>query len=144
VQADALSADPELRRKALTAMRFLISWKQRNGIGNSTLHPSSSASGGGGVRALGQIDVPGGVGGSDSGGTSISGLYEFDDDGHRHVPADASVPWRVARRQGGEVGGDLSEVELRQRRREAMVLQNDGVEVFDGDDTDYIPPRTVP
>jgi hypothetical protein len=143
VQADALSADPELRRKALTAMRFLIAWKQRNGIGNSTLHPSS-ASGGGGVRAVGQIDVPGGGGGSSSGGTSISGLYEFDDDGHRHVPTDATVPWRVARREGGDGDGDLSEVELRQRRREAMVLQNDGVEVFEGDDTDYIPPRTVP
>jgi len=37
----------------------------------------------------------------------------------------------------------LSEPELRQRRREAMVLQ-DGIEVFDEDDTDYIPPRTVP
>jgi hypothetical protein len=118
-------------------MRFLISWKQRNGIGNSALNPSAS---GGGVRAVGQIDVPGG---SSSGGTSISGLYEFDDDGHRHVPEDATVAWRVARRAGGEIG-DLSEVELRQRRREAMVLQNDGVEVFDGDDTDYIPPRTVP
>jgi hypothetical protein len=123
-------------------MRFLISWKQRNGIGNSTLHPSSAS--GGGVRAVGRIDVPGGGASSDSGGTSISGLYEFDDDGHRHVPADATVPWRVARREGGGEIGDLSEVELRQRRREAMVLQNDGVEVFDGDDTDYIPPRTVP
>jgi len=99
--------------------------------------PSSSS----GVRAVGQIDVPGLA---TPGGSSIdSSSYEFDD---QHVRADASGPaWRVAHRAVGEAGegGELSEPELRQRRREAMVLQ-DGVEVFDEEDTDYILPRTAP
>jgi hypothetical protein len=140
VQADAVSSDPELRRKAQTALRFLGTWTLRNEIGNPPL-PSS-----GGVRDVGQIDIPGGS----SSGTSISGLYEFDDD-NQHLPTNglrtaeteaSTVAWRVARRAGSEIG-ELSEPELRQRRREAMVLQ-DGIEVFDEDDTDYIPPRTAP
>ena len=140
MQADAVSADPELRRKAQTALRFLGSWTLRNEIGNPPL-PSGS-----GVRAVGQIDVPGA---SSSRGTSISGLYEFDDE-HQHVPGSGSrteespVAWRVAAHRDGSEVGDLSEPELRQRRRGAMVLQNDGVEVFSEDDTDYIPPRTAP
>jgi len=86
------------------------------------------------VRSIGQVDVPSVT---SPGGSSIdSSSYEFDD--HR-VPNNA---WRVAHRADGE-GGDLSETERRQRRREDMVLQ-DGVEVFDEDDTDYIPPRTAP
>jgi hypothetical protein len=141
VQADAVSADPELRRKAQTALRFLGSWTLRNEIGNPPL-PSGS----GGVRAVGQIDVPGA---SSSRGTSISGLYEFDDE-HQHVPSsglrtEASPgAWRVAAHRAGSDVGELTEPELRQRRREAMVLQHDGVEVFSEDDTDYIPPRTAP
>jgi hypothetical protein len=136
VQADAVSADPELRRKAQTALRFLGSWTLRNEIGNPPL-PSGS----GGVRAVDQIDVPGA---SSSRGTSISGLYEFDDE-HQRTEASPGA-WRVAaHRAGSDVDvGELTELELRQRRREAMVLQHDGVEVFSEDDTDYIPPRTAP
>jgi hypothetical protein len=104
------------------------------------------------VRAVGQLDIPGA---SSSRGTSISGLYEFDDE-HQHSSNSglrteaqraeteaATVAWRVAAHRAGSEVGELSEPELRQRRREAMVLQ-DGIEVFDEDDTDYIPPRTVP
>jgi hypothetical protein len=134
VQADAVSADPELRRKAQTALRFLGSWTLRNEIENPPL-PSGS----GGVRAVGQIDVPGA---SSSRGTSISGLYEFDDE-HQRTEV-SPVAWRVAAHRAGSEVGELSEPELRQRRREAMVLQHDGVEVFSEDDTDYIPPRTAP
>jgi hypothetical protein len=133
VQADAVSADPELRRRAQSALRFLGSWTLRNEIGNPPL-PSGS-----GVRAVGQIDVPGA---SSSRGTSISGLYEFDDD-HQRTEASPGA-WRVAAHRAGSEVGELTEPELRQRRREAMVLQHDGVEVFSEDDTDYIPPRTAP
>jgi hypothetical protein len=100
------------------------------------------------VRAVGQIDLPGAP--SSGGGTSISGLYEFDDDPGHFVRNSglrteaATIAWRVARRADGSEVGELTEPELRQRRREAMVLQHDGVEVFSGDDTDYIPPRTAP
>jgi hypothetical protein len=110
------------------------------------------------VRAIGQIGIPGAAAPSSSGGgTSISGLYEFDDDpGHfvrdsglrteaqRAETEAATIAWRVARRADGSEVGELTEPELRHRRREAMVLQHDGVEVFSGDDTDYIPPRTAP
>lgn len=145
VQADAVSSDPDLRRKAQTALRFLGAWSLRNDVvGDATMPdaPFPSNSGRGGVRAVGQLGVP-------SGPSSISGgssLYEFDDHGHHVSNREASTgAWRVAahRADGGEVR-ELSEPELRQRRREAMVLQEDGVEVFDGDDADYIPARTAP
>lgn len=144
MQADAVSVDPELRRKAQTALRFLGSWTLRNEIGNPAL-PSASGS----VRAVGQIDVPGAA--SSSRGTSVSGLYEFDDENQQQHVQDGGlrteaspVAWRVAAHHRGSEVGELSETELRQRRREAMVLQHDGVEVLSEDDTDYIPPRTAP
>lgn len=130
MQADAVSADPELRRKAQTALRFLGSWTLRNEIGNPPI-PSGS----GGVRAVGEIGVPGA---SSSRGTSISGLYEFDDE-HQRTEV-SPVAWRVAAHRAGSDVGELTEPELRQRRREAMVLQHDGVGVSSEDDTDYIPP----